>query len=87
MGLDISTPPLQQSLPVSADKMLANWPKPWANFFTVLWQIAFAAGQSGTTANRPDKDLWIGRTYFDESLGIPIWYDGTQWVDATGTPA
>jgi hypothetical protein len=47
---------------------------------------------SGTTADRPldnvQQPLAIGQTYFDIDLGTtgkPIWWDGTQWVDATGT--
>jgi hypothetical protein len=40
---------------------------------------------SGTTANRPTERLEVGQYYFDTTLGIPIWYDGTNWVDATGT--
>ena len=43
----------------------------------------------GTTANRPVETvqlpLPIGQPYFDTTLGIPIWYDGTDWVNATGT--
>jgi hypothetical protein len=39
---------------------------------------------SGTTANRPVTELLIGQFYFDTTLGIPIWYDGINWVDATG---
>lgn len=40
---------------------------------------------AGTTAERPATDLQIGQQYFDTTLGIPIWWDGTNWVDATGT--
>ena len=40
---------------------------------------------AGTTANRPTERLEVGQYYFDTTLGIPIWYDGTDWVDATGT--
>jgi hypothetical protein len=40
---------------------------------------------SGPTANRPIDVLQVGQFYFDTTLGIPIWYDGTDWVDATGT--
>jgi hypothetical protein len=39
---------------------------------------------SGTTANRPTERREVGQYYFDTTLGIPIWYDGTNWVDATG---
>jgi hypothetical protein len=40
---------------------------------------------SGTTANRPATELLVGQYYFDTTLGIPIWYNGTNWVNATGT--
>ena len=67
----------------------------WSDFrrALLLWsrEIAFAATRasvdSGTTADRPTSDLWTGRTYFDTTLGQPIWYDGSGWVDATGTTA
>ena len=39
----------------------------------------------GTTANRPTFDLQIGTPYFDTTLGIPIWYNGTVWVNSSGT--
>jgi hypothetical protein len=41
---------------------------------------------SGTTANRPTVFIFNGRTYFDTSLGIPIWYaeTGTKWINAAG---
>lgn len=42
--------------------------------------------QAGTTAERPVLDLVLGQTYFDFTLGIPIWWDSTQWVDASGAP-
>lgn len=38
----------------------------------------------------PFGSLAIGATIFDQSLGTtgkPIWWDGTQWVDAAGAPA
>ena len=40
---------------------------------------------SGTTANRPTLQLQIGQMYFDTTLGIPIWYNGTVWKNASGT--
>lgn len=58
--------------------------RPWSAWFEQVFTMLFAAGQSGTTANRPTEGLWIGRPYFDTTLGYAIWYDGTQWVDATG---
>jgi hypothetical protein len=40
---------------------------------------------AGTTAIRPTTNLQVGQFYFDTTLGYPIWYEGTDWVDATGT--
>lgn len=45
---------------------------------------------SGTTAERPDATtVAVGTEYFDTDLasgaGKPIWSNGTDWVDATGT--
>ena len=46
----------------------------------------------GATADRPIESvqvpLAIGQTYFDTDLGatgLPIWWDGTQWINASGT--
>lgn len=42
---------------------------------------------NGTSANRPKSSV-IGQVYFDTSLatnGKPVWWNGTGFVDATGT--
>lgn len=46
--------------------------------------------RNGTTHQRPNNqldDTWesIGFQYFDTTLGKPIWWNGTGWVDATGS--
>ena len=56
----------------------------WTNFFSASYNILFALTQSGTTAQRPTKLLWAGRTYFDTTLGIPVWYRFTGWVNSSG---
>ena len=50
------------------------------NFLT-----AISTPQNGITAARPAENLQIGQFYFDTTLGYPIWYDGTDWVDSSGT--
>ena len=44
---------------------------------------------SGVTAKRPvstvQAPLPIGQTYFDTTLGIPIFWNGTVWKNASGT--
>jgi len=43
----------------------------------------------GTTVNRPigttQAPLAIGQIYYDTTLGIPIWWNGTVWKNASGT--
>jgi len=61
---------------------------PWTNFFTHVFEICFANQSSGTTANRPTTYLWVGRIYFDTTLGKPVWLKSVSpsvWVDAAGT--
>lgn len=38
---------------------------------------------NGTTAQRPTSSV-VGQFYFDSTLGIPVWWDGTSFVDAQG---
>lgn len=38
-----------------------------------------------TTANRPTLTKASNTAYFDTDLNKPIWFNGTDWVDATGT--
>lgn len=56
----------------------------WQEFFSNVYTILFANTQSGPTSARPINRFWIGRRYFDTDLGIPIWYNGTAWVNASG---
>lgn len=43
-----------------------------------------AGAPSGSTSTRPAAPV-VGVSYFDTTLGKPIWWTGTAWVDATGT--
>lgn len=59
----------------------------WRNFFSNVFIICNALTLSGTTARRPVTLLWVGRTFFDVTLGIPIWLRSispTVWVNASG---
>lgn len=38
---------------------------------------------AGTAENRPEG-VGVGYQYYDTSLCMPIWWDGTQWKDAAG---
>jgi hypothetical protein len=46
---------------------------------------ATATPDYGTTVNRPKTLLQTGQMFFDTTLDIPIWWNGTKWVNASGT--
>lgn len=46
---------------------------------------ALGANLSGPTKFRPTEGLFIGRQFFDTTLGYPIWWSGTKWVNSSGT--
>jgi hypothetical protein len=56
-----------------------------ANVQTQQAITTLSTPSAGTTALRPSTGLLVGQFYFDTSLGIPIWWNGSNWVDATGT--
>ena len=75
----IQAPPNQQ--PFDAN----DRPNPmWAQFMSEVFKGLQALQSSGTTAQRPTSNLFDGRFYFDKSLGHPIWYFTSGWVDAQG---
>jgi hypothetical protein len=45
------------------------------------WQT-LAYKLTGTTGNRPSAQ--VGMEYFDTTLGYPVWWNGSAWIDATG---
>ena len=40
---------------------------------------------NGTTSARPTSSV-LGQPYFDTTLGRPIWWNGSTFVDADGNP-
>lgn len=38
-----------------------------------------AAVASGTTEQRPTENLIVGQQYFDTTLGVPVFWNGTEW--------
>lgn len=41
---------------------------------------------NGATADRPPNPV-AGQFYYDSSLGVPIWWNGSVWKKADGTSA
>jgi len=58
----------------------------WLAWFSQATDALNSIRQSGTTAQRPTAALWVGRSYFDTTLGLPVVYDGTSWIDYAGNP-
>ena len=54
--------------------------------FRVVDTYPITAEHSGTTSERPNLDRNSeGFIYFDTDLNKPIWWTGSNWVDANGT--
>ena len=53
--------------------------------FTTIVASNVNPTNAGTTAQRPTIGLIPGLQYYDTTLGIPIWYNGTVWKNASGT--
>ena len=74
--------------PVTDSKGLPTLP--WVQVFARWHRVVLSLQQSGATADRPTTGLWVGRTYFDTTLGKPVWVKSVGpavWVDATGAVA
>lgn len=76
--------PFRDPLVRSDGHMLPAW-QTWLN---ELARLVAGMTQSGTTANRPTRDLSIGRQYYDTTLGKPIYVASVNpvvWKDSQGT--
>lgn len=38
---------------------------------------------SGTTENRPTEHLVVGQMYFDTTVGAPVFWNGTEWIQGS----
>ena len=53
------------------------------DFFEILATTLEPKFPAGTTLDRPGSPK-LHQDYFDTDLGHPIWWDGSNWVDAQG---
>jgi len=82
--MSLETPPLQQAI---IDQKTSMMSREWAVWFTKLWTVSTNINSSGTTADRPTTGLYIGMTYFDTTIGRPIWLQAANppaWIRADG---
>ena len=60
---------------------------PWQSVFNRWHSLVITLQQSGPTTQRPASQLWVGRVFFDTTLGKPVWLKSVNpdvWVDASG---
>jgi hypothetical protein len=84
----IQPPPNQEEFQ-SWNEALKKWiPKrTWVTFASDVFKTLASLQGAGTTAQRPTSFLWLGRPYFDTTLGYEIHWNGTIWVKYDGTAA
>jgi hypothetical protein len=59
----------------------------WDQWFSRVQGIVSSVQQSGTTAERPTSNLWIGRRFYDTTLNLPVYVSAvrpTVWRNAAG---
>lgn len=59
----------------------------WNQWFQRAQNVVVAVNASGPTSERPKKVLWVGRPFFDTTLGRPVYVKSVNpavWVDGTG---
>jgi hypothetical protein len=62
---------------------------PWQQYLTRTHRVAEVGMLTVTTATRPTRDLYLGMTVLDKTLGKNITLTSVRppvWVDGAGTP-
>jgi hypothetical protein len=88
MSLNSSTPIPTRPIITQKGDLLDKLYQAW---FGGIQQWLGPVGQFGLTAARPTKNLYIGLSYFDQTLGFPVWVKQISptviWVRYDGTAA
>jgi hypothetical protein len=82
----ISTVPLSGYQPEGALGLDATNAQLYVSGSSLMWEpVGGGAGsaQGGPTSARPASPVQY-QSYFDTTLGLPIWYTGSTWVNAAG---
>jgi hypothetical protein len=75
----ITPPPLQDAIQEET-----SITPPWQAWTKSVYTVANTVAQSGITANRP-AGKFIGQQYFDTTLTKPVFYDGSTWIQISGS--
>jgi hypothetical protein len=78
--MSTQTSNLQLTQPQMSDPVNQTIPALSNNFAAIDAEF----GLSGPSTNRPNTNLYVGRRYFDTSVGKPVFWNGATWVDAQG---
>lgn len=88
-------PPKAPNLPIAPVEYSQQYIDQFSNALRLYFgQIdnvtqALIIPDAGTTTERPINTtlikLQIGQYYFDTTIGRPIWWNGTNWINASGT--
>jgi hypothetical protein len=84
----LKAPPNQRAVQEQGINSRWNVVSLWQEFFTSVFNVITSLQQSGTTAQRPTKGLWVGMPYFDTTLGYQInllSVSPNVWVNGAGT--
>lgn len=72
--------PTPDDLSISVEDYLNYMPTAETHSVTAHYRLVGSSTSRPVEANIP----YTGFVFFDTTLGKPIWWDGTSWVDATG---
>jgi hypothetical protein len=56
----------------------------WLAWFKNTQNAVNSVYESGPSANRPTKGLWLGRRYWDTDTGEMVSWNGVSWVAPAG---
>lgn len=85
------TPPKAPNLPIAPVDYAQSYQDQVLNALRLYFnQIdSFTQGinipVANVTTSRPTQHLAVGQFYFDTTLGLPIWWNGAHWINASGT--
>ena len=76
--------------PITPVGDLYHFTPQWAGWLATAQYILQDASNSGTTALRPTNNQYVGKPYFDTTLGLAIWMKTPGavpvWVNGAGAP-
>lgn len=73
--------------PLFFDPKTQQFTPGWQGWLSIAQYILQDVSNSGTTAQRPTMNMYIGKPYFDTTLGLPIWVQSVNpvvWITAAG---